>query len=155
MLLRIQKRINSHDLLLSEIQIDNLNEDLNKWKLSLRSPKNYVDHLVEKYTEEKRDTNSLQVGLKLRIRMGNLVLTDEEINTINEAYNFELIQRAELKHKREKFPLLPKYIITGNLKESTKEMLQNPEALVRRVIKKKSNKLTPLDIRLFNILEDK
>ena len=154
MLLRIQKRINSQDLFLTEVQIDNLNEELNPLSLSLRSPKAYVDHLIEKYKTEKRDINSLQVGLKLRIRMGYLVLSNDEIEAINQENDFKLIQKSELKTTRKKETLAMKYILKGTISDKTKEKLENSEALVRHVIKKKSTKITLLDYELFKILED-
>ncbi len=154
MLLAIQKRINSYSLPLTEVQIANLNEDLAKINLSLRTPRNYVDHLVNKYKTDGRDINSLQVGLKLRVRVGHLVLSDEEIAEINEAYNFELVQKPKLRNRKEKAILQNKYVIKIKLPKSISEKIKNSEALVRKYLKKKNGKVTPLDIKLFEILSE-
>lgn len=153
MLLRLQKRINSGDLVINEVQIDNLNENLNPIGLSLRTPYAYVEHLITKYTEDGRDLNSLQVGLKLRIRMGNLILTDEEIEKINNDHNFELTQKSALKTIRKKNTLSMKYPLTGEVSEKYREIMSHSEALLRRTLKKKKVKLNQFDYSLFAILQ--
>ncbi len=154
MLLALQKRINATSIRLQDVQIDNLNETLNPMNLALRTPANYVVHLIEKYKSDKRDINSLQVGLKLRIRTGNLVLTDEEINTINDDYNLSLIQRVKPRVARSIAILAQSYKCTGTLSDTAKEKLAHTDALVRNTLKKKSTKLVPLDMILFNILNE-
>ncbi len=151
-ILAIQKRINSNALSLQSVQIDNLNEILNPIGLALRTPYDYVIHLVEKYKTEKRDLNSLQIGLKLRIRMGNLVLSDSEIDSINNDHNLELIQRVQPKIQKTKARLLQIYRLKGTVSDTTKDKLSHSDALIRNTVKKKSAKLSPLDMNLFRIL---
>ncbi|MBE5734848.1 MAG: hypothetical protein E7361_00120 [Clostridiales bacterium] len=151
-ILAIQKRINSGSLRLQSVQIDNLNELLNEYGLALRTPYDYVIHLIEKYTADKRDLNSLQVGLKLRIRMGNLILSDEEIDNINNDHNMNLNQRIQPRIKKQKSRLLQIYKLTGEKSDNTKEKLEHSDALVRNTLKKKSNKLVSLDMKLYRIL---
>ena len=154
MLLALQKRINSTTINLQDVQIENLNESLTPLGIALRTPSDYVAHLVEKYKADKRDLNSLQVGLKLRIRTGNLVLTDNEINTINEENNMQLVQRVKPRVEKIKLPLNMTYTTKILTPAETKEKLQNPEALIRHTLKKKSTKLGPLDIKLWKILSN-
>ena len=153
MLLRIQKRINSTQLPLTEVQIDNLNEILNPINISLRTPKDYVIHLVEKYRSEKRDINSLQVGLKLRLRNGSLTLSDEEIEELNSTLDLSLVQRSKFKSDKIYVPIGNKYSAKGSISDSCREKMANSEALVRNTIKKKSTKLTFVDFTLINILQ--
>ncbi len=150
--LRIQKRINSGMLLLDEVQINNINQSLDGYNLSLRTPNDYIYHLIDTYKEKNRDLSSLEIGLKLRVRTGNLKLTDQEIDKINEDNNFNIIQKSSLKIARPKAVLADTYHSDIPTPSDVKDKITNVDAFVARKIYKKNAKLIAFDYRLHQLM---
>jgi len=152
MLLRLQKRANSQMLALTEISIENLNNMLKKANLSLLTAKEYVESLIAKYKADKKDIKRLEVGIKLRVRTGSIILTDDEIDDINMTNNLSIVQKSSISHTKQKQILSLKYIIKTPLPEIYKEKLRHPAILIRKALKGKNSKISSLDYRLFEIM---